>query len=838
MPAVTPSPPQARKPPRPKSLVGVQYATNPYRHMPPPSPQAGGPAPKVATPRITQGSDAGTTISVASDKQRTTHACTKCRQRKVRCSGEKPRCKHCVDFDLDCRYADEKRDRFNKDHEELRNRYTDLKDFLKDLSLRATPKDQQNIRNFLEQRFRAATESPPKDNKEHGEDLITAEVGSQEETDRLDEDLNRTKESRATGFVGKNSEVQWLRRLKIQTDQPSDQGSDSRANNPYGPPGKSAEAAGQRLQQSDKRWGSGNHSESNELISGSTYHMDMEEIILMDHIDPYEMPLEDTGRKLLDLYLTTVQAAFPIIQKDYFTKQLLQYYDRMARGKPARPYFRWLGIVNLIFAIGAKLSHLVKAEWRGDDRDHLIYFTRARMLAFNGEAIIAHPELQHVQFVGLLAFYFLTISHMSRAWTLCGLAARDAIALGLHIRNEDPNIDHFKRETRIRMWWSLYTLDRLVTVISGRPSAVRDDECSVPFPLPIKEDHLATFFAETPTSDPPRSHGLEDLRRKSSDAEAVPPRLYYITGGPQAVRVITDHFLKSHVELAVITGKLITELYTASSGERSWTQAQDKIRNLGKEIDYWREKAFPKQFNFSGPLSADIPFLRERLTLGFFYYSAKMLAGRPCLYSINDRIEHQTMQSKEFNIDEARACVNAARAMVDLLPDKPDPVFLYKNGPWWCQVHLLMQASSILMLELSFSCEHMRHEKRQIVDSLKKLVRWLRRMGEDNNAADRACDHIVRLLEKVAPKIDVDVSDIVSPPSAPAMPIAQVFFGPTNPFQPPFTDQPQDMQGMMGLAHFDHGFQPQYQTNVQQPSTTYQPLYDGNMQAAYDSFAF
>jgi hypothetical protein len=33
--------------------------------------------------------------------------------------------------------------------------------------------------------------------------------------------------------------------------------------------------------------------------------------------------------------------------------------------------------MNLLFAIGAKCSHLIGAQCRGDERDHLVYMARA-----------------------------------------------------------------------------------------------------------------------------------------------------------------------------------------------------------------------------------------------------------------------------------------------------------------------------------------------------------------------------------------------------------------------------------------------------------------------------
>jgi hypothetical protein len=59
--------------------------------------------------------------------------------------------------------------------------------------------------------------------------------------------------------------------------------------------------------------------------------------------------------------------------------------------------------MNLLLAIGAKYSHLIGAEWRGDDGDHLVYMTRAvRLLSLkNTVMIISAPDLGLVQAVGV-----------------------------------------------------------------------------------------------------------------------------------------------------------------------------------------------------------------------------------------------------------------------------------------------------------------------------------------------------------------------------------------------------------------------------------------------------
>ena len=73
-----------------------------------------GKAAKIAIPRLKREADNAPGSSRMSGRHRVTHACEPCRQRKTKCSGERPMCKHCEDFKIQCYYADGKRDRVKK----------------------------------------------------------------------------------------------------------------------------------------------------------------------------------------------------------------------------------------------------------------------------------------------------------------------------------------------------------------------------------------------------------------------------------------------------------------------------------------------------------------------------------------------------------------------------------------------------------------------------------------------------------------------------------------------------------------------------------------------------
>ncbi|KAK3071802.1 hypothetical protein LTS18_014777 [Coniosporium uncinatum] len=101
---------------------------------------------------------------------------------------------------------------------------------------------------------------------------------------------------------------------------------------------------------------------------------------------------------------------------------------------------------------------------------------------------------------------------------------------------------------------------------------------------------------------------------------------------------------------------------------------------------------------------------------------------------------------------------------------------VFRIGPWYSQIQLLMQALSILMLELSFQCEHMKKgDTNDIKRNIKKLIATLRMLSVNHRPAERAWRMALEIMEKAAPSLNFDMSDVkrypptgVSPTSTPA----------------------------------------------------------------------
>lgn len=244
----------------------------------------------------------------------------------------------------------------------------------------------------------------------HGESQVTARVGSTGSVDRIKEDYNRSAATRATGFMGKSAEVTWMQKLKKRQARLGSESSEDEddEDHPTLNGGQASLSFAHGLHHlNDTIY---TNAERNPPVSESTYHCDDLDVLIPDQVDPFEIPPRHTAYALYQSYVDTVHPAFPIIGQVTFTNQVQTFLDN----DKINTGHNWLAILNLIFAIAAKYSHLVQAEWRGDERDHLIYFTRARMLGFNGETILGHAELQRVQITGLMAFYLMAINHINR----------------------------------------------------------------------------------------------------------------------------------------------------------------------------------------------------------------------------------------------------------------------------------------------------------------------------------------------------------------------------------------------------------------------------------------
>ena len=156
-----------------------------------------------------------------------------------------------------------------------------------------------------------------------------------------------------------------------------------------------------------------------------------------------------------------------------------------------------------------------------------------------------------------------------------------AQAIGLHVEL-DPRVKSqapWKAEARRRVWYSLYVLDRLLSLQLGRPPAIHDDDCHVLLPSRI---------------------GDADIDWESSDTGLPLPE------GPS----MGDYFL-AVISLSRMIGRVLRDLYNP---QRAPTAAfgLSKTASLDTELLCWKG-SLPRmlRFDFGHVFETSVIFRRQ-----------------------------------------------------------------------------------------------------------------------------------------------------------------------------------------------------------------------------------
>ncbi|KAI9368917.1 fungal-specific transcription factor domain-containing protein [Aspergillus egyptiacus] len=742
--------------PQPNGDSGVVPVTNP------PGPSAASlkiPRAPLRNAIVTGRKEMPSNSKVAIPRQRTTTAprysrrvplaCETCRLRKTKCSGDTPICRQCAELRVECTYPVSWREKTKGELAKLSAKSHDYENLLREISFIVDGRTSQRIRSTLEKYSESSVDGPyhdpqatdsapaPEEGPDPDAESLPSSIGSLDAIDRVDEDLNRSPSARATGYMGKNSEVTWLQRLRREAEH------------------RARKLSGQSEEKPDQEF----------ALHSVNYHLDDMDITPPGPVHLYWMPPRNIADKLFEDYLCTVHPVFPIISRPLFSAQYRNFFDNWAR-----PGDKWLAILNLIFAISAYHAHLMHASWRGDEGDHFVYLARARALSMNSDTLFTHPDLQQVQVEALTAFYLLSTHQINRAWRVASLALRSGISLGLNLRNTSEVTPDVSKEARYRVWWCLYTFEHLLGVMTGRMTGISDGICTTPMPLPVDEERF---------QDPAVAQllGSLELRRDRVESALASSCVRQMPSNPKDGRDLhvtdkirdgeklkslpacTSLFFLYYVDLAVITQEIVNRVYSLDCIMVPWAHIENRIGELRARIELWYSN-LPAAYDWSRVDEGSPHELRSSLCLAFHFYSARITLGRPCLCRRDVRPSNSPPSQKAFSHELAISVLESAQQLIGLIPDIPDVTRLYQLCPWWCILHYLMQATTVLLLELSFGCIHIPQDEKAILETSKKGIRWLHAMAKSSLASRRAWELCDGNLRRLAAGWNLDVSDL------------------------------------------------------------------------------
>ncbi|PSR80153.1 fungal-specific transcription factor domain-domain-containing protein, partial [Coniella lustricola] len=248
-------------------------------------------------------------------------------------------------------------------------------------------------------------------------------------------------------------------------------------------------------------------------------------------IHPARFPDKDVGTALVNLYFEHANPQIPILHRVDFHRLLEQAYD------PAHPQRgpRELYMLNMVFAIGSGIiMGATTATTRAEPHNSAAKPGEGRMSPAQAQpeeyhaSAMVHLEaclnnssggLDELQAVLLLANFALLRPVPPGLWYIVGVAVRLAVDLGLHYEDgkdvdaglrDHPPPDDLRRERgrrecirdlRRRLWWSTYSLDRLVSICVGRPVGISDQVITTEFPSVLDDARITPLGLHEPAPD-------------------------------------------------------------------------------------------------------------------------------------------------------------------------------------------------------------------------------------------------------------------------------------------------------------------------------------------------
>lgn len=255
-----------------------------------------------------------------------------------------------------------------------------------------------------------------------------------------------------------------------------------------------------------------------------------------------------------------------------------------------------VSIALAIFAIGTQYAYLESLNPSGssslggmnfsEDEVGTMFFEQAAKLL---PEVIQISSLESVQACLLLGLYCLPLDASGLAYTYFNLAMKIAIVNGMHRKYLGRALDDITMETKNRVWWTLYVVEKKIGIFHGRPISVLRSDVDADLPT----DRLDMVHAGSVSNIP------------------------YMVASVHLLHKLEDFFN----EMQLLRKCQKTELQGILS----------RLITMKDSLAKWFE-SLPHAIH-SQPASVHLTSSRPRMHLKLEYCLVRMFVGRPFLFS-------------------------------------------------------------------------------------------------------------------------------------------------------------------------------------------------------------
>lgn len=185
------------------------------------------------------------------------------------------------------------------------------------------------------------------------------------------------------------------------------------------------------------------------------------------------LPPRGVSNFLVQIYFQFAQVNCFYVEEAWLRKKLGFLYE--APGHVTSEDSAWVCSVLMVLAIGTQFAHMAAGPPKDTDNpdednttalpggsDSEVGVTFYQMASKLIPDVITVASMESVQACLLLAHYALPLDTQGLAYTYLGLGIKMAIQNGMHRRYAGADLDVWTVETRNRLWWTAYTVERQV----------------------------------------------------------------------------------------------------------------------------------------------------------------------------------------------------------------------------------------------------------------------------------------------------------------------------------------------------------------------------------------
>lgn len=204
---------------------------------------------------------------------------------------------------------------------------------------------------------------------------------------------------------------------------------------------------------------------------------------------------KDTGLRFVNAYFRHVHRAYPFLDRDQVLRDTDIIYETTDRVSAALEISEIPTRLSVIMAIGR--TTLQRANELGDADCMPIEVPEKEIV----HECLCKSDLASVEILALLALYSLFEASSIPPWSITGILARKAISMGLTRDSSIAgNISQVEMEHRRRLFWSVYVLDRMMSVSYGLAPSISEDEIKISLPSITVQEYASAdryYYAMT-----------------------------------------------------------------------------------------------------------------------------------------------------------------------------------------------------------------------------------------------------------------------------------------------------------------------------------------------------